>query len=63
MSLDEGDTLVAVKRVAKEDAAVKPAEDAGGVNWSAEVHLSFPRCGVEFPIGAFTDPKQQQKRR
>ncbi len=28
MSLDEGDTLVAVKRVAKEDAAEKPPEDA-----------------------------------
>jgi len=27
MSLDEGDTLVAVKRVAKEDAAVKPEDE------------------------------------
>jgi hypothetical protein len=27
MSLDEGDTLVAVKRVAKEDVAEKPVEE------------------------------------
>ena len=27
MSLDEDDTLVAVKRVAKEEAAEKPAEE------------------------------------
>ncbi len=30
MSLDEGDTLIAVKRVPKEDAEVKPAEETEG---------------------------------